>query len=100
MKVRYLFSIFLIFAAAGPVSALDETEYYAVFMEGKKIGHAIRSRVAADGKVTTTQETSIQVSRAGTPVKVHTTKTDIETTDGKPLGFKIVQDFGATTASI
>jgi hypothetical protein len=100
MKVRYLFSIFLIFVAAGPVSALDETEYYAVFMEGKKIGHAIRSRVAADGKVTTTQETSIQVSRAGTPVKVHTTKTDIETTDGKPLGFKIVQDFGATTASI
>jgi hypothetical protein len=69
-------------------------------MEGKKIGHLIQSRVAADGKVTTTQEMSMQVSRAGTPVKIHTTKTDIETTDGKPLGFQVVQDFGTRTVSI
>jgi hypothetical protein len=101
MKIRCIFAVCLVLAAAGVSNAKsEETEYYAVFMEGKKIGHLIQSRVAADGKVTTTQEVSMQVSRAGTPVKIHTTKTDIETTDGKPLGFKIVQDFGTTSVSI
>jgi hypothetical protein len=69
-------------------------------MEGKKIGHVIQSRVTAEGKVTTTQETSMQMSRADTPVTVNTTETNIETTDGKPLGFKIVQNFGSTSVSI
>jgi hypothetical protein len=100
MRVRYLFGIFLIFAAAGPVPALGETNYFAVFMGGKKIGYAVQSRVAADEKVTTTQEVSMQVSRADTPVKMHTTETNIETTDGKPLGFKVVQDYGTQVMSI
>jgi hypothetical protein len=88
------------FVSAGPVSALEETEYYALFMGGKKIGHAIRSRVTAGEKVTTTQEMSMQVYRAGAPVKLKTTETTIETPDGKPLGFKVVQDLGATTTII
>jgi hypothetical protein len=100
MRVRYLFSIFLIFAAAGPVSALEETDYYALFAGGKKIGHEIRSREMAGEKVTTTHEMNMQLYRAGAPVKVKTTVTNIETTDGKPLGFKVVQDLGAMTTII
>jgi hypothetical protein len=100
MKVRYLFGIFLILAAAGPVSALEETEYFALFIGGKKIGHAVRSRVTAGEKVTTIQEVSMQVYRANAPVKLNTVETSIETTDGKPLGFKVVQDLGATTTII
>jgi hypothetical protein len=101
MKIRCIFAVCLVLAAAGVSNAKsEETEYFAVFMEGKKIGHAIQSRVAADGKVTTTEKVSMLVSRANEPIKMNTTKTDIETTDGKPLGFKIVQDSGATTASI
>jgi hypothetical protein len=101
MKIRCIFAVCLVLAAAGVSNAKsEETEYYAVFMEGKKIGHVIRSRVTAEGKVTTTQETSMQMSRADTPVTVNTTETNIETTDGKPLGFKVVQDFGTTSVSI
>jgi hypothetical protein len=100
MRVQYLFSIFMIFATTGQVSALEETEYYALFMGGKKIGYEIQSRETDGEKVTTTQEISMQVSRAGTPVKLNTTETDIETTDGKPLGFKVVQDLGATRTII
>jgi hypothetical protein len=88
------------FAAAEPVSALDETEYYALLVGGKKIGHAIRSRETAGEKVTTTHEMSMQVYRAGAPVKLKTTVTSIETTDGKPLGFKVVQDLGASRTII
>ena len=79
---------------------MGETNYFAVFMGGKKIGYAVQSRVAADEKVTTTQEVSMQVSRADTPVKMHTTETNIETADGKPLGFKVVQDYGTQVMSI
>jgi len=73
-------------------AASEETEYLAVFMEGKKVGHAIQSRVVADGKVTTTEKVSIQVSRGAIPLAVDTTETSIETTDGKPLGFEAVQE--------
>jgi hypothetical protein len=101
MKIRCIFAVCLVLAAAGVSNAKsEETEYYAVFMEGKKIGHVIRSRVTAEGKVTTTQEASIQVSRADVSTKVVTTETSIETTDGKPLGFKVVQDAGTKMVSI
>jgi hypothetical protein len=100
MRVRYLLSIFLIFAAARPVFALEETEYYALFMLGKKIGHSIQRRTVTGGEVTTTIEMSLQVKRGGTPVKMHTTTTNIETSDGKPLGFKVVQDLGTASVTI
>jgi hypothetical protein len=101
MKIRRVFAACLMLAAASVSNAKsEEPEYYAVFMEGKKIGHAIRSRVVAEGKVTTTQETSMTVSRANESVKMNMTETNIETTDGKPLGFKVVQNFGKMTASV
>jgi hypothetical protein len=101
MKIGHIFVICLVLAAGG-VSKADsgETEYFAVFVSGKKIGYSIQSRVTAGGEVTTTHEMSMQVNRAGTPVKVHTTETNIETADGKPLGFKIVQDLGAGVVSV
>jgi len=101
MKIRCIFAVCLVLAATCVSSAKsEETEYYAVFMDGKKIGHAIRSRVTAAEKVTTNQEVSIQVNRADVPTKVVTTETSIETTDGKPLGFKVVQNSGGAAVSI
>jgi hypothetical protein len=101
MKIRCIFAICLVLAAAGVSRAnSEETEYYAVFMEGKKIGHSVLNRVTAKGKVTTTKETSVQVNRADVSTKVSTTETSIETTDGKPLGFKVTQESGNMTASI
>jgi hypothetical protein len=101
MKIRHIFAVCLVLAAAGVSNAKsEETEYFAVFMEGKKIGHAIRSHVAAEGKVTTTEKVSMQVKRANVPVSMNTTETNIETADGKPLDFQVVQDFGTRTVSI
>jgi hypothetical protein len=101
MKIRCIFAVCLVLAAAGVSNAKsEETEYYAVFMEGKKIGHSIRNRVTTEGKVTTTEKVSMQVKRANVPVSMNTTETNIETTDGKPLGFQVVQDFGTRTVSI
>jgi hypothetical protein len=77
-----------------------ETEYFAVFMEGKKVGHAIQSRVVDDEKVTTSEEASITISRAAVPVTIKMTETSIETTDGKPLGFQVAQDMSIMTMNV
>jgi len=89
--------------AEQPVSekeAPDETEYFAVFMEGKKVGHAIQSRVVEDEKVTTTEEVSITISRADVPITINMTETSIETPAGKPLGFRVSQDMSIMTMKV
>jgi len=78
-----------------PVLAEKETEYLAVFMEGKKVGHAIHTRTVDDNKVTTTDEASITVTRFSFPITVKMTETSVETTEGKPLWFESIQDLGA-----
>jgi len=77
-----------------------ETEYFAVFMEGKKVGYAIQSRVVDGEKVTTSEEASITISRAAVPVTIKMTETSIETTDGKPLGFNVAQDMSIMTMKV
>ena len=106
MLNRHIFSIYLILLSASvaiaqaQVSTSSETEYFAMFMEGKKVGFAIQSRVVAEGKVTTTEKVSITISRADVPVTIGSTETCIETIDGKPLGFEAVQELGAMTMKI
>jgi hypothetical protein len=86
--------------AGSPESVSGETEYFAVFMEGKKVGHAILSRVVVDGKVTATEEISMTISRANIPVSINTKETSIETTNGKPLGFETVQQLSMMTMKV
>jgi len=86
--------------AQAQVSESNETDYLAVFMEGKKVGFAIQSRVVAERKVTTTEKVSITMSRAGVPVTIDATETSIETTEGEPLGFEVSQELGAMTMKV
>jgi len=72
----------------------EETEYFAVFMEGKKVGYAIQNRAVAGNKVTTSVELKITLSRVGVSVSVQTQAITIETIDGKPLGFELEQALG------
>ncbi len=93
MKVRCILGICLVLTAAGPAqTASDETQYFALFIEGKKVGYAIQNRVVAEGKVTTTEQVNLTVSRLNMPVTMNTTETSIETIDGKPLAFEAMQD--------
>jgi len=95
MRVR---SSFWICAAAVLVgfcgAACGEIGYFAIFMEGRKIGHAMLIRKVADGNVTTTEDSHITLTRANMPISVKMSETSVETTDGKPLGFGSVQDMG------
>jgi hypothetical protein len=100
MKNICLFSICLMLAAPAAIKAVSEktgeseSEYFAVFMEGKKAGYARNERAVNDGKVTTTSEVKLTISRAGIPLTVTMISESVETPDGKPLSFKSVQDLG------
>jgi hypothetical protein len=109
MRIRYLLYAFLALVVAGSLGFASvpdligdrtETEYLAVFLEGKKVGHAVHSRVVENGKVTNAEEVSITISRIGVPVTVKMAETCIETTKGEPLGFEVVQELGLMTMTM
>ena len=72
----------------------EETEYYAILMEGKKVGHAVQERVVNGTEVTTSTELEITLSRTGIPVGIQTKAITNETIEGKPLGFELEQVLG------
>jgi hypothetical protein len=100
IRRRAMIGLWLLLAAACPALAQEETEYYALLMDGKKVGHAIHTRAVQDGKVSTVDDVSVTISRLGIPVTVAMTETCVETLDGKPLSFKSVQQLGAMTMKV
>lgn len=72
----------------------EEIEYFALFMEGKKVGYAIQNRIVDGEKVTTSIDLKITLNRAGISVSIQTKADTFETTDGKPLGFESEQNMG------
>lgn len=89
--------LFLLTIVCAPAWARTETDYLAVFMEGKKVGHSVHTRTVEGGQVTTSDRVKITISRIGIPVTIEMTETSVETTDGKPLRFESVQLLGAVT---
>jgi hypothetical protein len=100
MKIICLFCVCLTLAVPAAVKAAaekakeSETEYFAVFMEGKKAGYAMNERVVSDGKVITSTVVSLTINRAGIPLSLTMTAESIETAEGKPISFESVQDLG------
>jgi len=81
-------------ATALAAGAQSETEYYAIFLDGKKIGHSTRTRRVTGGRVVTIETAKMTVGRGQLPMTVSQSETCIETDKGEPLGFESVQDFG------
>jgi hypothetical protein len=94
MRLRYLVSaaLFVVMAAA----EWGQAQYFAVFMDGQKIGHAIHTRQVDGTKVTTVEMIDLTISRGEISMHVTQKQTSIETTGGKPLGFETVSELGPT----
>lgn len=100
MKIqRALFVLILL--AAGPALAQSkpaaprtETDFYAVLMNGQKIGFSEHSQTQADGKVTSRETMLFEINRASTSMRIRYEQSTVETADGKPLGFSSVMDMG------
>ena len=92
MKTKCCLGICLVLTAVCFAQAeSNQTEYLAVFLAGKKVGHAVQSRVVADGKVTTTESVDITLSRVGISTDIKMVEMYVETLDASPLGFMSIQ---------
>lgn len=72
--------------------ARDKTQYFAVMLDGKRIGHAIHSRIVEGEKVKTEESLTYTVERLGVKLQVHRREHFVETRDGRPLGFELIID--------
>ncbi|MDP6044870.1 MAG: transglutaminase-like domain-containing protein [Phycisphaerae bacterium] len=70
-------------------SKLERTQYMAVLMDGKKVGHSIATFKIADGKAMTKVLMSMTLSRGGMDITIVADTLEIETPGGKPLGFSL-----------
>ncbi|MGA2679992.1 MAG: transglutaminase-like domain-containing protein [Sedimentisphaerales bacterium] len=95
MKVK-IFAIGLIVLqfAVLAIGQTDDVEYYAVFVDGTKVGHAINSRVVTGEQVTTTETVDMTLNRMGKTVPMKTKEICVETVNGEPISFTSEQDMG------
>ena len=103
MKSKHFVFCVILFSAIYGVGFCEqktETEYYAVIMEGKKIGHAIGTRTVDGDIVTTTEKMNLTITRAGISLSIGTVETSIETIDGKPRGFQTVENISGMTKQV
>lgn len=93
-------AIILLLAVCAPALGQVETQYFALYMQGKKVGYRICTRRGQGYQVTTSEDLSLTVSRIGIPLTVKTTLTHVETKAGRPLGFESVQLLGAKATKV
>ena len=94
----FLVQFFLIFC--GRLFGADGENYFALFMDGKKVGYAVNSRQVGNGRVKTTVTVNMTVSRGATPLTVNMTETSVETEKGEPLSFEAVQQMSFLTMKV
>jgi hypothetical protein len=88
-------------AAAGAASKHPpRTQYMAVMMAGKKVGHSVATFKIHEGKALTHVKMSITVARGRIEITIGTDAMEIETPDGKPLGFSLKIDRGFLGKSV
>ena len=89
ISIAFIFLLFLMdfHSFAGQA----EVEHYALFINGSRCGYAQRSRQVDGSRVINSESIHFEIERMGTPISLDTTETAIETTEGKPLGFRVKQ---------
>jgi len=95
MRLRHLLCGIVACVVAGSAWAREsQTDYFAIFMAGKKVGHSKHVRTVADKKVTNAEDMEVSISRGPASMTLRLSQTTVETIEGKPLSFKTVQDMG------
>jgi hypothetical protein len=95
MRARFAAAVVVCLAFFSlPLLAAEKVDYMAVFLDGKKIGHSISKQSSDDGKVASSTEMSITISRGPMSVNLTVSESSLETEDGKPLEFTSVMDMG------
>lgn len=87
-QIVFLLLIIAIYASSAYCSNLPDTEYYALMMDGKKIGYVESDRIVDGEIVTTIEKTNMTISRMGISLHINSSDISKETTAGKPISFE------------
>lgn len=93
MRLTAVLLLYIGLAGLSPVhSATDErlphqTTWMTVLIDGRKIGSLRVDRAFDGARITTTQTLSIELLRAGKPLRLQSVTSTTEGLDGEPLGF-------------
>jgi len=82
------FCLLLALTAVSVHAAPAGETWMSVLLSGRKVGSMHSTRVVHGGRVTTQQQLSIELDRAGTRIAFTTSETDEETLVGAPLAFE------------
>ena len=94
MKAKIFLVVLILIQSIVSGAQTEKVEYYAVIMEGAKVGYAVHSRSVEKGQVKTTEIIDMTIARFGTPVSIKTIETCVETSRGEPISFSAEQDMG------
>jgi len=86
-----IFSVVLLLISPLTMASQNETQWYALFLSGKKAGFSKTQRVVKNQIVTTTVTTQMEINRAGTKVIVKSVEESVETLAGKALAFRSIE---------
>ncbi len=89
-----LLSATLAHADSKPAQDRPDRDFYAVLMDGQKIGYSEHSLVQAEGKATSRETMVFEINRGNTAIRIRYEQTTVETSEGKPLRFSSVMDMG------
>lgn len=93
MTVRSIFRVlFTGLLFSGWFCAKGETQYMAIFIDGQRAGYAMHSRAVTGQTVRTTDTLMLKITRFDTPVSINVVESNIETKEGRPIGFEAIQD--------
>jgi hypothetical protein len=84
----------ILMQSSGFAAQADGVQYYAVIMDGVKVGYATHGRIVTNGQVKTTDFVDMTLNRMGVSMNVKTSESCIETTGGKPAAFEAEQSLG------
>jgi hypothetical protein len=96
----YILAACLFFGFVGHLFAGGEQNYFALFMEGKKVGYAVFDRFVGEGRVKTTTTVNMTISRGAVPMTVVMSETCVETDKGEPLSFEAIQQMSFITMKV
>jgi hypothetical protein len=94
MKAKIFLVVLILIQSIVSGAQTEKDEYYAVIMDGAKVGYAMHSRSVENGQVKTTETLDVTIGRFGTPISIKTVETCVETTKGEPISFSAEQDMG------
>ncbi|MDW8479428.1 MAG: hypothetical protein RML12_05840 [Xanthomonadales bacterium] len=97
MTVRLAPLLLLALAHALPAPARAE-QWFALYLDGRKIGQARAERELRDGLVHTRQRLEIALERGGVRIGVVTEEESVETEDGRPVALAGLTEFSGQAA--